>query len=237
MRIHTTLTHMSALRDRELSTSTGRVSAWRCSRLVALLFLSAGFISGCDREDEIATRNGAAVRASADKESANLYPVFIQRPEGPPRVIVGTHADGSPLTASCTTCHNSREPNVGNNSADDLDIFHQDLIYAHGDLSCLSCHNPDDYDTLRLADDRALHYMDVMTLCTQCHSPQARAYNQGAHGGMTGYWDLTRGPRVRHSCLQCHDPHTPAFQRMTPTFKARDRFLSPATSEGNTGHD
>ena len=231
------LTCMSALRNHEHSTSSRREFSWRWPYTVALLSLGVGLISGCGREDEIATRDGAPLHTSSDNGNANLYPVFIHRPEGPPRVIVGTHEDGSPLTASCTTCHNSRESNVENNSADELDIFHQGLVYAHGDLSCLACHNPDDYDTLRLADGRTLQFTDVMTLCAQCHGPQTRDYNRGAHGGMTGHWDLTRGPRERKSCVQCHDPHAPTFQRMTPTFKAHDRFLLPPTSEESTSHE
>ena len=107
----------------------------------------------------------------------------------------------------------------------------------HGDLSCLSCHNPDDYGTLRLADQRAVLYRDVMTLCAQCHGPQYRDYLHGAHGGMNGYWDLTKGPRTRNSCIHCHDPHAPAFPSMRPTFKPRDRFLESHESLGESTHD
>jgi hypothetical protein len=91
----------------------------------------------------------------------------------------------------------------------------------------VSCHHPGNYNTLRLADGRSLAYDFVQTLCAQCHAPQATDYEHGAHGGMNGHWDLTRGPRQRKGCIDCHDPHAPAFPSMAPTFKPHDRFLAP----------
>jgi hypothetical protein len=134
-------------------------------------------------------------------------------------------AAGRAITASCTTCHATRTPNRDNRVAEDLDEFHGGLIFAHASITCLACHDSTNYDRLRLADGSGLPYAEVMTLCAQCHGTQARDYEHGAHGGMTGYWDLTRGPRHRNNCVDCHDPHAPAFPRMMPTFKPIDRFL------------
>ncbi len=39
---------------------------------------------------------------------------------------------------------------------------------------------------------------------------------------MTGYWDLTQGPRSRNHCLACHDPHAPKYQPVMPVFPPRD---------------
>jgi predicted CXXCH cytochrome family protein len=36
------------------------------------------------------------------------------------------------------------------------------------------------------------------------------------HGRTDGYWDEERGPVHRKKCIQCHDPHAPAFGAMTP---------------------
>jgi hypothetical protein len=79
---------------------------------------------------------------------------------------------------------------------------------------------------LRLADGRSLPYSDVMSLCAQCHGPQFRDYQHGAHGGMTGYWDLSKGGRTRNSCIDCHDPHAPKYPTVTPARGPNDRFLS-----------
>jgi hypothetical protein len=159
------------------------------------------------------------------------HPVIINPGPAAPRVDTGLRdATGAAITASCTTCHATRAPDPSNRSGADLDQFHQGLVFAHGTLACLSCHNGADYDALRLASGARVPYEDLMELCAQCHAAQARGYAQGTHGGMRGYWDLTRGPRFRNTCTDCHDPHAPAFPRMQPTFKPIDRFLTPERS-------
>lgn len=156
-----------------------------------------------------------------------LHPVHINLPDGPPRIATGeVDGLGRPVTISCASCHSNLEPNmVRRSSVEPPMMFHQGQTFAHGTLSCVSCHNPHNYNTLRLADGSALAYSDVMQMCAQCHAPQARDYDRGAHGGMTGFWDRTRGAQVRKSCIDCHDPHAPKFPTMTPTFKPIDRFL------------
>ena len=168
--------------------------------------------------------------ATTDAAPAARHPVHIKRPAGPPRVVVdGLDRDGLPMTVACGTCHATRTPNQDNAATADLDEFHQGLAIAHGSNTCLSCHDPGDYDRLRRADGRPVSFVDVMDLCAQCHGPQMRDYEHGAHGGMSGYWDLSRGPRVRNNCVDCHDPHAPAFPSMRPTFKPIDRFLNGET--------
>lgn len=163
------------------------------------------------------------------------YKVTIRQPAGPPRVDLGIlDSTGKPATAACSTCHTTRPTNYENRKPADLDEFHQNIGFSHGTVSCLSCHNPDDYDTLRLADGKKVEYTDVMTLCAQCHGPQTRDYNHGAHGGMNGHWDLSRGPRIRNNCVDCHDPHSPSFPAMKPTFKPRDRFLDSNAHAGES---
>ena len=138
---------------------------------------------------------------------------------------------GRPITVACATCHSVRPANGSPDApprrdASTLTVFHQGLIFDHGDLACASCHNAGDgYATLRLAEGTALGFPEVMTLCAQCHGPTYADWQRGAHGGMTGHWDLSRGGRERNNCIDCHDPHAPAFPRMVPTFKPRDRFL------------
>ena len=141
------------------------------------------------------------------------------------------------VSVACSTCHSTRPAVVANKQTSDLDEFHQGLAFSHNSLSCLSCHNPNDYDSLRLADGTSLAYENVMQLCAQCHGPQTRDYNHGAHGGMTGYWDLSRGPRERNNCVDCHHPHTPQFPKMKPTFKPRDRFLDDVHEESKSRSD
>jgi hypothetical protein len=171
---------------------------------------------------------------------AGTWPVIVNNPEGPPRIATGElDSLGRPVTVSCSSCHSNLPPDSAlRRSTEDPPMeFHRGLSFHHGNLSCISCHNQSNYDTLRLVDGTPLSFPNVMSMCAQCHSPQARDWERGAHGGMTGHWDLTRGGRLRKNCIDCHDPHHPALTPMTPTFKPRDRFLYPPTPHaGDKGH-
>jgi hypothetical protein len=168
--------------------------------------------------------------------NALLHPVVIRRPEGPPMLPTGlTNFQGQPVLASCSACHTTTQPNIDTRRAEDLRQFHQGLEYNHGNLTCLSCHNSTDYDTLRLADTRSVAFVDSIDLCSQCHGPQRRDYDMGLHGGMNGHWDLTRGGRTRNTCINCHDPHVPAFPLVLPVLPPRDR-VSVQKSSASSAH-
>jgi nitrate/TMAO reductase-like tetraheme cytochrome c subunit len=172
------------------------------------------------------TLSTADVDAMVQRE---LWPVIVSAPKAPPRIATGeVDSLGHPVSVSCVSCHTSLSANASRRSATEPPMqFHKGLKFDHGTLACISCHNKDDYNTLRLADSTAISYTNVMNLCAQCHAPQARDWEHGAHGGMTGHWDLTRGSRIRKNCIDCHDPHSPGFPAMVPTFKPRDRGLHP----------
>jgi hypothetical protein len=166
--------------------------------------------------------------AGRDRSNSTNHPVLIKRPAGAPRVATRlTNFHGEPVTVACSSCHATTKPNSETRTAAELDQFHQGLKYVHGNLTCLSCHNANNYDTLHLADSRPVEFTDGMTLCSQCHGPQRRDYDMGLHGGMTGHWDLTRGGRTRNTCINCHDPHAPAFPLVLPVFPPRDRISVP----------
>lgn len=198
------------------------------------------------RLSDVAQRSGSKSPESASEAPPVLHPVWVRPGNATPTItltVPGGVNGSHEVSASCGTCHATRSPDFTNRKPEDLDEFHQGIAFSHSSshhgadanlhntLTCLSCHNPNDYDTLRLADGTTVEYVDVMKLCSQCHGPQTRDFEHGAHGGMTGYWDLTRGPRQRNNCVDCHHPHTPQFPKMKPTFKPRDRFLSPTLSD------
>ena len=132
---------------------------------------------------------------------------------------------------ACMTCHTGRTPDPRNAGGADLDLFHQGLVVRHGANTCLSCHNANDYGTLRLASGEAVAFDQSPRLCGQCHGPQFKDFLHGAHGGMNGYWDLSAGGRLRQACTSCHDPHAPAYPQVMPMPHARDRFQTPADGE------
>lgn len=168
------------------------------------------------------------------------FPVMIRQPSGPPTVtLTSTDPHGRSASVACSTCHSIRAPQLSVHSTAELNEFHNELRFAHGNLTCYACHNPKEMDSLHLADGKALDFTNVMDLCSQCHGLQASAYAHGAHGGMTGFWDLERGSQQRNNCIDCHNPHIPKFPKMIPTFKPRDRFLNSQVdkgSESDTGH-
>jgi formate-dependent nitrite reductase cytochrome c552 subunit len=170
---------------------------------------------------------------SDDKSTGERFPVTIRKPAGPPTIKTGAFDDkGNPITIACATCHTTKPANTDAKLGTALTLFHQGLVGKHANLSCVSCHNAaDGYGTLRLADGKSLPYSEVMTLCAQCHGPQFRDYQHGAHGGMNGHWDLSKGPRVRNNCIDCHDPHAPKYPTVAPALGPHDRFLN------KDGHD
>ena len=152
------------------------------------------------------------------------HPVYINTPHGEPMVDSGKRTvDGKIIPVRCNTCHANKTPNMETHSGEELTEFHQDMKFKHNSLSCVSCHNKDNYETLHLANGKTLEFKQVMQLCAQCHGPQYRDYKNGSHGGMTGYWDLTKGPRQRNTCTDCHSAHVPAYPKVRPVFKPKVR--------------
>ena len=207
-------------------------------RLIAILIVAGIAYLAFPRIVSLPTDAATPVsfnHSAVAQEDALPFPVTIRRNPATPCVATGLlDRSGKPITISCSTCHATRKPNIQNRTAADLDEFHGGLTFAHGNLSCLACHNESDYDTLKLSDGTAVEYANMMQLCAQCHGAEMNDYEHGAHGGMSGYWDLTRGPRTRNGCTDCHDPHAPQFPHMIPTFKPKDRFLEQG---GATSHE
>jgi hypothetical protein len=184
--------------------------------------LAAIIACGCSRPGDQARLDVIS------ENSDHRHPVVIHTLDGPPCVPTGTFDEkGRAVTIACANCHATKPPNAEAKLGMPLQQFHQGLVGKHGQLACLSCHNPGDgYASLRLADGKSLPYAEVITLCAQCHGPQFRDYQHGAHGGMSGYWDLTKGSRMRNSCVDCHNSHAPKYPTVYPAPGPNDRFLT-----------
>ena len=186
-----------------------------------------------------AAENGAvSVTVRPDTAATpTVHAVTVKKPLGTPRALTGqVDHHGNPVTVACSTCHATRPPNQANAATTDLDLMHQGLQFKHGANTCLSCHDPGDYDRLRLANGNPVPCTDVMQLCAQCHGPQYRDWQHGAHGGMNGFWDLTRGGRTRNNCVDCHDPHAPKYVGAIPMPPPNDRF-APDLNHKETHHE
>ncbi len=201
--------------------------------LTCCLVTAACLLAGCQRQESQAEQSPPV--ATLKPGTAKLYPVVIRQPPIPQGVSTGAvDPHGESVTLKCFSCHSVRESNPHTSQSVDLNEFHQGLKMAHGQLTCISCHDAKDgYSSLKLADGRTLAFSESMTLCAQCHGPQFGDYQRGSHGGMTGYWDLTQGGRTRNHCLHCHDPHAPKYPQFSPVAGPRDRF-HPAVSTGES---
>ena len=166
------------------------------------------------------------------EEPAVRYPVDIHTPSTL-GVVDTTRTDihGAPIGVSCTTCHGPNPQTAWVAGEGDPATFHEGVSLEHGNLSCDSCHDAD-RTKLHLADGQTFELGDVRTLCAQCHGVQHRDYVRGSHGGMTGFWDLRRGPRSRNICVDCHAPHAPAYPTYLPVHPPKDRYLPGAAAHG-----
>ncbi len=92
---------------------------------------------------------------------------------------------------------------------------HLDIKLNHGlNERCLDCHDNDNRNELVLAGGKTVSFQQVPLLCAKCHGPTYRDWQKGMHGRTNGYWDTNSGEQKHLSCIQCHDPHQPAFSRM-----------------------
>jgi hypothetical protein len=183
----------------------------------------------CDRDQppQFAPAPGTPVWAETIHRPAKLSSVEAGIPD----------PAGRPARLGCATCHALRPSRPLPASAADLREFHAGLVFAHGELRCTSCHVEGRHDLVHLSDGTRLPLTEVVRLCGQCHGPQHRDYRHGAHGGMNGYWDLSRGPRLRNSCVDCHDPHSPRWSSVRPALPPQDRFPPPAEAEKDPAHE
>lgn len=194
------------------------MKSWSVRTLAVCLSLS---LCSCGSRNDESRAYGPAV-----PEASELHTVEIHHPETAGVLdtdVLDVH--GAPVGVSCTTCHGSGTNPKWVQGKNIPKEFHSKMKVEHGTNSCNSCHDSKDRTKLHLADGKKLDFDQAMTLCAQCHGSQYRDYTKGSHGGMTGYWDLRRGPRKRNSCLDCHSAHSPKYGKVRPVHPPKDRFL------------
>jgi hypothetical protein len=201
-------------------------------RFDLLVFLLPGLLLlACETHGAAGTPRGPVPAQPA------VHAVTVSLPSAHAGLATGElDAQREPVTIACATCHAARRAKGRlPERAEQLAGPHAGLSLEHGGLACAACHDASDTTSLHLADGRKLPLAEAQQLCSQCHGLQARDYAHGAHGGMRGYWDLSRGPRERNACVSCHDPHTPAYPQYLPMPAPRDRFAHVEHVE--TEHD
>lgn len=112
----------------------------------------------------------------------------------------------------CSQCHSEEDEVDRSPRAVD---FHDTVVFNHANESrwCLDCHDEKNRDMLHLADGRLISFEESWRLCGQCHAQQKNDWWAGDHGRRTGSWS---GKKQYLLCAHCHNPHSPAFEKITP---------------------
>lgn len=96
-------------------------------------------------------------------------------------------------------------------------VEHTHIRLDHGaNRFCLNCHHPTNRNAFVDYDGTEIPQDDPVQLCAKCHGVVYRDWKAGIHGRRNGYWDASRGEQTSLRCVQCHDPHAPAFKPLTP---------------------
>jgi hypothetical protein len=123
----------------------------------------------------------------------------------------------------CYACHDKKKPPPLRLDASQniiVAVEHKDIVMGHGwngrNNNCFNCHNETNLVLLQPRDGRELAFADSPKLCGSCHGPTYRDWEAGAHGRTSGYWDRSQGAIERKACVNCHNPHSPAFPSRKP---------------------
>ena len=116
----------------------------------------------------------------------------------------------------CSECHQDFEslPTANNPQGAHASIMAR---FDHGrNLYCMNCHHQTNRNVYVDHIGAEIPGDQSGRLCSKCHGPMYRDWEEGIHGRQNGHWDATFGPRTKLQCIQCHDPHLPKFPQMTP---------------------
>jgi hypothetical protein len=127
---------------------------------------------------------------------------------------------------NCTECHTQpieklKQDQVGEKAA------HWNIKLVHAGveiMNCATCHTSNNMDNLHSLTNSEIDFNYSYKLCSQCHQQEFKDWKGGAHGKQLGGW---APPRLSNTCVNCHNPHKPAFEKRWPvrfnTQKVKER--------------
>jgi hypothetical protein len=135
--------------------------------------------------------------------------------------LLRTKADVSDF--DCYGCHDRKKPpplRFDTNQNLIIPKEHEDIVMKHGthnrNNNCFNCHNETNLVMLQTRDRHEVKLAESAPLCGSCHGPTYRDWEAGVHGRTSGYWNRPPGPTDRKLCVNCHNPHAPAFPGRKP---------------------
>ncbi|MGB0431757.1 MAG: cytochrome C, partial [Bacteroidia bacterium] len=147
---------------------------------------------------------------------AGVDTVKVETKEGHPKFYIDERTQNL-IQFKCSKCHT--EPLNKLKSTDSLGgkKSHWNLELNHADahiMECNTCHNMNEHpDKLRSIQGKSIDYNHSYKQCSQCHSTQYKDWLGGAHGKNLSGWTQ---PRVSKTCVSCHNPHKPSFEKRWP---------------------
>ena len=128
---------------------------------------------------------------------------------------------------ACIECHSKP---VSQMKGTDTQKAHWDIKLNHANsdaMNCATCHNGEDMNQLNTLTGKNIDFNLSYKLCSQCHSSQFEDWKGGAHGKKVAGW---APPRASNTCVNCHNPHSPSFEKRWPV-----RFNTKTEIERNEG--
>ncbi|HYD43081.1 MAG TPA: cytochrome c3 family protein [Anaeromyxobacter sp.] len=162
----------------------------------------------------LVARAGEPKPAPAAEAASTAAPALVQ-------------AEPPPFTEGifpCSQCHAELPRNAERREL----AFHeeQQSVLAHGpERWCLDCHDVANRDVLHLTSGAPVPFTESYRLCGQCHGDKLRDWRAGIHGKRVGRWD---GAKTYFLCVNCHDPHAPAFRGVTAVTAGGKRTVGPS---------
>ncbi|MEO9967137.1 MAG: hypothetical protein ABJF11_15160 [Reichenbachiella sp.] len=116
----------------------------------------------------------------------------------------------------CNNCHSKALDELKITDAEKVKNAHWNIKMTHANanvMECTTCHSEKNVTHLKSITGKAISLNHSYKLCAQCHSSQYKDWQGGAHGKRLGGW---APPKVINSCVNCHNPHSPAFESKWP---------------------
>lgn len=172
------------------------------------------------------------------KQSGEAGELYVRELSGEVFDTVPVHGEFAPLrnrrtgfVYRCSECHAdfSKPGRRGQSESEHVEITKR---FNHGmNTGCMNCHHSENRNAYVDHDGSPISAATPARLCAKCHGPLYREWQMGTHGRQNGYWDVSKGTRTKLLCVQCHDPHDPAFKPMQPDpAPIRSRFASADTT-------
>lgn len=116
----------------------------------------------------------------------------------------------------CSECHTKSIPELKASNLKGVKA-HLNIQLNHAtldELNCNSCHPTQNLDNLKSNLNAPIDFNLSFKVCAQCHSSAYKDWLGGAHGKRVKGWV---NPRISHTCVDCHNPHSPKFESRLPS--------------------